>query len=138
MFLFAFLIFIDQATKHIVRLCQLADGGFYLCNRGIAFGFEVHPILFWIIWLAIIAIVGIQIFNFKFSSFNQFSINKFTNFKFLGLIFILSGAFSNILDRLYAGCITDFIDLKFWPVFNLADCFIVIGAILIILNVLKK
>jgi signal peptidase II len=127
------LIFFDQLSKYLIR----HSGGFYICNKGIAFGLELHPIFFWIIWLLIIAIVSSQIFNFKFSIFNQFSINKFTNFKFLGLVLILSGAMSNVVDRLLYGCIIDFVELKFWPVFNLADVFICAGVILILISNLK-
>lgn len=50
------------------------------------------------------------------------------------IILILSGAFSNIIDRLTFGCVTDFIDLKFWPVFNLADIFIVLGAVFLLVR----
>jgi len=132
--LFAFLILADQLSKYLIR----HSSGFYICNEGIAFSLELHPIFFWIIWIIIIAIVSSQIFNFQFSIFNQFSINKLSNFKFLGLILILSGATSNILDRLYFGCIIDFIDLKFWPVFNLADTFIVLGVIVVILSYTKQ
>ncbi|MEK7598152.1 MAG: signal peptidase II, partial [Patescibacteria group bacterium] len=60
------------------------------------------------------------------------------NFQFFGLTFILSGALSNVIDRLYFGCVIDFIDLKFWPVFNLADVFITTGVILILLDYFRK
>jgi len=53
------------------------------------------------------------------------------------LILIFSGALSNLIDRLHYGCIVDFIDLKFWPVFNLADAFITIGGIMIIIKILN-
>ena len=54
------------------------------------------------------------------------------NFKFstIGLLFMLSGATSNVIDRLQLNCVVDFINLPFWPVFNLADTFIVIGGII--------
>jgi len=50
--------------------------------------------------------------------------------KTIGLILILAGAISNILDRLYFGCVIDFIKIPFWPLFNLADAFIIIGVII--------
>jgi lipoprotein signal peptidase len=39
----------------------------------------------------------------------------------------LGGAASNLIDRVRHGGIVDFIDLKIWPVFNIADAAIVIG-----------
>lgn len=39
----------------------------------------------------------------------------------------LGGAGSNLMDRLRLGGVVDFIDLGFWPVFNLADAAIVLG-----------
>ncbi|EKE21105.1 MAG: hypothetical protein ACD_7C00351G0001, partial [uncultured bacterium] len=41
-------------------------------------------------------------------------------------------------DRYNYGCVIDFIDLKFFPVFNLADIFITIGAIIIIMKSFKS
>ena len=40
----------------------------------------------------------------------------------------LGGAASNLIDRVRRGGIVDFIDVKIWPVFNIADAAIVIGA----------
>ncbi len=39
----------------------------------------------------------------------------------------LGGATGNLIDWLRGGAVIDFIDLRFWPVFNLADVFIVVG-----------
>ena len=50
----------------------------------------------------------------------------------LGLIFILSGALGNLIDRLCFGYVIDFLDFRIWPVFNLADSAITVGTILII------
>ncbi len=50
----------------------------------------------------------------------------------LALALIAGGAFGNLYDRLVYGYVVDFIDFKVWPVFNLADCAVVIGAILLI------
>jgi signal peptidase II len=41
----------------------------------------------------------------------------------------LGGAAGNLLDRWYRDGVIDFIDVGFWPVFNLADAAIVIGAL---------
>jgi signal peptidase II len=43
----------------------------------------------------------------------------------LGLL--VGGSISNLVDRLRLGHVTDFLDLRFWPAFNLADSFIVVG-----------
>jgi signal peptidase II len=43
----------------------------------------------------------------------------------LGLV--IGGSLSNLLDRVRLGHVTDFLDLRFWPAFNLADSFIVVG-----------
>ena len=55
----------------------------------------------------------------------------------LGLI--LGGALGNLADRVaggagFSGRVTDFIDLQVWPVFNLADTAIVIGAVLLAIS----
>lgn len=47
---------------------------------------------------------------------------------------LLGGAVSNLIDRLRFGYVVDYIDLKYLPVFNLADLFIVLGTILILLE----
>jgi len=50
----------------------------------------------------------------------------------LGLLLILGGAIGNLLDRLRFGYVVDFIDLRVWPVFNLADSAITIGVALLL------
>jgi signal peptidase II len=46
----------------------------------------------------------------------------------------LGGAASNLLDRFWRGTVVDFIDLGFWPVFNLADVAICVGALVALVN----
>lgn len=48
----------------------------------------------------------------------------------LGLI--VGGSTSNLFDRIVHGYVTDFIDFGFWPSFNLADSFIVLGVAVLI------
>lgn len=53
-----------------------------------------------------------------------------------GLIFI--GALSNLIDRIKWGAVIDYINLGWWPVFNLSDSLIVIGVIAILITDLVK
>jgi len=48
----------------------------------------------------------------------------------LGLL--IGGSASNLIDRVRLGHVTDFIDLEFWPAFNLADSFIVLGVLILL------
>jgi len=54
----------------------------------------------------------------------------------LPLALVIGGALGNMIDRLHAAAVTDFIDVYFrqwsYPVFNLADCAITVGAVLLI------
>ncbi|HLD21334.1 MAG TPA: signal peptidase II [Patescibacteria group bacterium] len=50
------------------------------------------------------------------------------------LLLILTGACSNILDRIKYGYVIDFINVPFWSVFNIADVYIVIGVFLLIIT----
>lgn len=47
------------------------------------------------------------------------------------LSIILGGALGNLIDRLRFGYVVDFLDFRVWPVFNIADCAIVIGFIIL-------
>lgn len=47
---------------------------------------------------------------------------------------VLGGSASNLIDRLRLGHVTDFLDLDYWPAFNLADTFIVVGVGLLFLS----
>jgi signal peptidase II len=49
----------------------------------------------------------------------------------LGLL--IGGSVSNLVDRIRLGHVTDFLDFRYWPAFNLADSFIVIGVAILLL-----
>lgn len=49
---------------------------------------------------------------------------------------LMGGAAGNLLDRLRTGLVIDFIDLRFWPVFNVADSAIVAGVGILVLRLL--
>jgi signal peptidase II len=50
----------------------------------------------------------------------------------LGLL--IGGSVSNLLDRVRLGHVTDFLDFRWWPAFNLADSFIVVGVAILFLT----
>ena len=50
----------------------------------------------------------------------------------VGLGLVVGGSVSNLADRVRLGHVTDFLDLDFWPAFNLADTFIVVGVALLL------
>ena len=99
-------------------------------NKGIAFGlfsygekFEYN--LFTCLIIMIIAIVFWMIIKTK-------------GFEKYGFLMILGGALGNIFDRLYYSAVPDFIDIYYknfhWFVFNVADIFITIGVLMLIIN----
>jgi len=51
---------------------------------------------------------------------------------------IVGGALGNMIDRLQRHFVVDFIDVRVWPVFNLADSFITIGVALLLLAGTKR
>lgn len=54
----------------------------------------------------------------------------------LGGGLVLGGAAGNLLDRVASGGVTDYLDLRVWPIFNLADVAIVCGVALLVLGTL--
>jgi len=64
------------------------------------------------------------------------------NFTTVALALIMGGALGNLWDRLSDGKVTDFLDFYIgahhWPPFNLADSAIVVGALLLMLRMLRK
>jgi signal peptidase II len=52
----------------------------------------------------------------------------------LGLL--IGGSTSNLIDRIRLGHVTDFLDLTYWPAFNLADSFIVVGVAILFVTLL--
>jgi signal peptidase II len=92
-------------------------------NPGIAFGIPVNPRLILILSVIIVLfLIRIAATEFKFDELKTQ----------IGFAFILSGALGNILDRLIRAEVIDFINFSFWPSFNLADLFIVVGVILLL------
>ena len=55
----------------------------------------------------------------------------------LALGLILGGAIGNLFDRMRFGYVIDFIDLHLWPVFNVADSCITVGAVLLFVMIIR-
>ena len=97
-------------------------------NRGAAFGIFKDQ-LFMFVVIAVCAI-GFIFFNLKNKRRSLLSS--------ISLSLILAGAAGNLIDRLRFGFVIDFIDLRVWPVFNLADSAITIAACLLIWEAIFK
>jgi signal peptidase II len=88
-------------------------------NRGAAFGILRNQVYLFII-TAIAAVVLIY-FALKNNRHNKYHV--------VCLSLILAGAIGNLIDRLRFGYVIDFLNFYIWPVFNIADSAITIGAV---------
>lgn len=117
-------IFFDQLSKFLAPCLGLA----VVKNQGVVFG--LFPGLAWEA-IVFFLLTGLVIYLWKKSFSGSLS-------QGWGLMLILGGGLSNFLDRLFLGFIRDFIDLKIWPVFNLADAAITVGVILLLAGEVKR
>lgn len=115
LFIFAILIVADQIAKNISATT--------FCNQNIAWDIPIAPAIFCLVWILIIAILIYLFLKAKSASRKIF------------LVLVLSGAVSNMIDRIRFGCVIDYINLKFWPVFNLADVYITVGIISLLIAI---
>ena len=90
-------------------------------NDGVAFGLAGGGGVFVII-LSLVALVALGVFVASVPG-------RSTAWLAGGLI--LGGAAGNLIDRIRVGYVTDFILLPHWPAFNLADCAITVGVVLL-------
>ena len=94
----------------------------YVTNTGAAFGlFPDRGAIFMAIAVVVVVVIAIYYWHMPAG---QWLIK-------LSLGLQLGGAAGNLIDRVQYGHVVDFIDFKFWPVFNLADTSIVIGVSLL-------
>ena len=139
---FLLVITADQLTKAWVRFYEESEViwqfGFiqftHVQNTGASFGiFKGHSFA-----LMIVDIVGIIVLlAMAFYIYRRLP-NLITRLNTIAFCLILAGTTGNLIDRLRLEHVTDFIDVGFWPVFNIADSAITIGAILLAYSILFK
>lgn len=96
-------------------------------NTGIAFGlFKDQGIVFIIVPVVAIILLVFNIYYYKSHG------EHLSRLYMIAFSLILGGAVGNLYDRVVYGYVIDFIDLRIWPVFNIADSAITIGAVLIL------
>lgn len=101
----------------------------YVKNSGAAFGiFPGKTLFFLAVTLFVLILIGAYFIKVR----PQRSLVQIS----LGMV--VGGAAGNLIDRLSQGLVTDFLDFRFWPVFNFADAAVVIGALLLGAEILKK
>lgn len=129
------LIGLDQFTKYLayeklkpLGSISVIDNIFsftFVENRGAAFGiFQGKTTILSII--TVVIIICIIYFYIKLPK------DKIYNWVKFSLILIISGAVGNLIDRIRQGYVIDFLHATFinFPVFNMADIYVVVGAIL--------
>ena len=134
------LVCFDQWTKYFIKsnfsLYQskpIIENFFhltYITNDGMAFGLSFPGGKKLLLLMTIVLTLFIIIFLWK--ERNGHPLLKY------GLVFILSGAFGNLIDRLLNGEVVDFLDFMVgdfhWYVFNIADSSVSIGMVLFIIH----
>ena len=118
---------LDQASKLLVRATLPLheswpeDGPFRIThgtNTGTAFGLFPNQTLFLI--LASVLAIGFIYYFYRAHALPSRLLRAAIGLQ-------LGGAVGNLFDRLRSGAVVDFIDVGWWPIFNLADSSIVIG-----------
>lgn len=139
----ALIVGLDQLTKHWV-VTTLPEGhwwsplpgsGWHIfrithtTNTGAAFGiFPEQGGVF--ILIAVVVVVAIMLY-YRHLPEGDWLIR-------ISLGLQMGGAVGNLIDRLRFGHVVDFIDVGFWPIFNIADASITIGVVLIVFSLWRS
>ena len=133
------LVLIDQISKIAMKVISSVNSEsftiiknfFYITyaeNTGAAFSILKGQRWFFVVMaLVVCGIITFYIIKYKPKPLEKFSLQL-----------IVAGAIGNVIDRLVYGYVIDFLDFYIFcydfPVFNIADCCITIGAVLLILS----
>lgn len=126
-FLVLFIIALDQISKIVIQTFNVTYSFFgisirYVQNTGAAFGLFQNNAFF----LGIISI-AVAIALIVYCAIGR------VHYK-LPYFLLIAGALGNGIDRIFRGFVIDFIDLGWWPVFNIADIAITIGVLLLLIK----
>lgn len=137
-FIIALLIGLDQIIK-FWALNSLKDIGSisvinnifnltYVENRGAAFGMLQNNQIVFVIVATLASCYGIYYLHTK----------KVNNVGKIGILLIIGGALGNLVDRVRLGFVVDYLDFHIiWNyVFNLADCFVVVGTVFLCIYII--
>lgn len=137
--IFAAILLLDVVTKlwavsalqHVSGI-PILEGVFHLTyveNRGAAFGLFQDGRMFFIVITALL--LALIIFGLK-------KFEARSRILSTGLTFVSAGAVGNLIDRIFRGFVVDFFDfcLIDFPVFNVADIFVCVGAGLVIIFII--
>ena len=139
------LIAVDQITKYhfshtfyMYQIQPVIPGFFYFSytiNTGAAWSF-LSEVPWAQTFFKILTVVALIIFIAMY----VYSLKKGYKWLKVGLIFIIGGTLGNFIDRLSMGGVVDFIGFIFgeynFPIFNLADSFLVVGVIMLLIQFL--
>lgn len=137
----ALLLIADQLTKYFAKLFLAGNSGvtvipgvfhlFYLENEGAAFGMFANRQIFFIIVAVLMSIAAVYVY-YRLPLEKHYHLLRFI------CILIVSGAVGNMADRLIYGFVIDFLYFKLidFPVFNIADCYVCVGAALAVFSIL--
>jgi signal peptidase II len=133
------LLIADQAVKHLVRTTMVQGQSIpiienifhitYIENPGAAFGILANQRMLFLILTAVI--VGVMIYLYC-------SLSNKKSLTAVSLGIVVSGAIGNFIDRFMQGTVTDFLDFRIWPIFNIADIAIYVGLALICYFIIIK
>ena len=95
----------------------------YILNSGAAFSLLRHSTFLFVV-VAFILLIGV--------GYVAWRVRDLTGRAIWGLGLLAGGAAGNLWDRLISGRVIDYIHVRFWAVFNLADSAIVVGMLLLV------
>lgn len=132
------LILIDQGAKYWVKTYLKVHGSITLIPKTLSLDYHENNGAVWGIMsgkIAFLIILSIAIFFFILYLYLKIPQDKKYNILKILSVFIMAGAIGNFIDRCYLGYVVDFIyfELIDFPVFNLADTYLTVSCILLLL-----